>query len=778
MDLLFLLINTCWSVGLTLLVGWCLYPKGFVSHSKLIDTTLWLSIGHATLVLVGTILVRLDFPGNMVLYVFPVILLYRAIKFAVPWQFYKISELPEQWKPWSQSESIKALLGLFLLTLIIYYFPFIFKVTSGYYSISGGDLSIYLRMAEFFLENGLNAQVPDRVELLPPMANWNILTYIKSLQKGSGLFAGTLTSIPYMAISLTTVEEGYTISLFISFLLCVVGISSLLGYLFGKGDRYIIAAAIMVSLSNVLLWMAASHATPAFFVMSLAAPVVLLAIIGLQNGRAPILAIAILIASMLYAYLPYFLIGTAIPVCMYLVYALAKTLRAGWVVSSHFILSLSFSLLSIAALATGLVYLEHEAILAMLGTDGFRGADFGLKGWAAFLSIPGTIDFDMLFPHAFRVVKIWVFLSGIPVSLMLLIGLLAMIYYSNWILRAILSSQLLMLGFFALDRLSGSQTQYAGIRFAELSSLYFSAGAGIGFLYLILNYQGNKFKKALRVCIALCLVSSLVLTGTVWARVLLWVPHEHSAMFDSDDITMAASIKKIQTRTPEEEGKILYWFGSGPVSFAGTEVLFRHVRYFEAYDYDYYNYIKTHSWWRDVELDILKDIYLKNAIFAFPYSWRKEIINDSANFMTKPTWEFGDNKVYDTTSSSGITFLGDAWNPPIPLGGEAWGRYLKGRRGGLVIWATRPQRLELEISVMPTANSMGLKFEKPEGILLKRVELGREKENQTFSLETHVKPGINTILVTPEGLSEDKEWGIIQRKETPWIIFTNLKVGN
>jgi hypothetical protein len=758
-------------------MGWCLYPKGFVSHSKLIDAVLWLAIGHATLVLASILLVRLDYPGNLVLYVFPILLLYRGLQYFIPRHFYKIATLPEDWKIWTHSQSIKTMLGIFALAMGLFYFPFIYKLTSGYYSISGGDLSIYMRMSEFFLNNGLHAHVPERVELLPPVPNWNILTYIKSLQKGSGLFAGTLTSIPYMAISLTTVEEAYTISLFISYLLCIGGISALLGYFFGKGDRYIVAATITVALSNVLLWMAASHATPAFFVMGLAAPVVLLAIIGLQHGRPPILAISVIIASMLYAYLPYFLIGTAIPVCMYLVYALGQTLRKGWANSWQYILYLSLSLLVIATCVAGLVFLERDAILAMLVTDSFRGADFGLKGWAAFLSIPGTIDFDMLFPHAFRVVKVWVFLSGIPVSLMLLIGLLAMIYYSNWILRAILSGQLLMLGFFALDRLSGSQTQYAGIRFAELVSLYFSAGAGIGFLYLILNYQCNKFKKALRVCIALCLASSLVLTGTVWARVLLWVPHEHSAMFDSDDITMASSIKKIQTRTPEEEGRILYWFGSGPVSFAGTEVLFRHVRYFEAYDYDYYNYIKTHSWWRDVELDILKNTYLKNAIFAFPYSWRKEIITDPANFISVPTWEFGENKVYDTTSSSGLTFLGDAWNPPIPLGGGAWGRYLKGRKGGLVIWATHSQRLILEITVFPTANNLGLKFDMRDGTLIKKIALVNDKESQTFSFETLVSPGMNTIMITPEGISERKKWGLTQRKETPWIVFTNINIG-
>ncbi len=757
-------------------MGWCLYPKGFVSHSKLIDAFLWLAIGHATLVLCGILFVRLDCPGNLVLYVFPFLLLYRGLQYIFTWQFYKISTLPEGWAAWPNSQSIKALLSIFVLAIVIFYFPFIYRLTSGYYSVSGGDLSIYLRMAEFFLNNGLHANLPERVELLPPLPNWNILTYIKSLQKGSGLFAGTLTSIPYMAISLTTLEEAYTISLFISFLLCIGGISALLGYLFGKGDCYFVASTITVALSNVLLWMAVSHSTPAFFVMGLAAPVVLLAIIGLQHGRPPIFAIALIIASMLYAYLPYFLVGTAIPVCIYLLYAIGQMLNKGWKISAPYILSLSFSLLAIAIFVTGLVYLERNAILGMLATNNFRGMDFGLQGWAALLTVPGSIDFDMLFPHAFRVVKVWVFLFGIPVSLMLLAGLLILIFYSNRVLRLILSGQILMLSFFAWDRLSGSQTQYAGIRFAEMASIYFSAAAGMGFLYFILNYKNGNFKKVFQVCIALCLVSSLILTGTVWSRVLLWVPHEHSTMFDSDDIEMAASIRDIQSQVSQNKGRNLYWFGSGPVSFAGSEVLFRHVRYFEAYDYDYYNYIKTHPWWKDVELDILKDIYLKNAIFAFPESWRKEIITDSANFFSLPTWKFGDKKVYDTSVSSGFTFLGDSWDPPFPLRGGGWGRHLKGRKGGMVIWATNPQKLKLEFTAYPLANNLGLRFGMSDGSLLKQLKFGKEKEIRTFSMAILVSSGINTIYVTPEGLSQEKEWGLIKRRETSWVVFTNVNI--
>ena len=95
-------------------------------------------------------------------------------------------------------------------------------------------------------------------------------------------------------------------------------------------------------------------------------------------------------------------------------------------------------------------------------------------------------------------------------------------------------------------------------------------------------------------------------------------------------------------------------------------MLFRKVRYFEAFDYDYLNYVKTHVWYRGVELDILKEKYIKDAIFAIPGSWRKEIFRDMADLMSEPTWEYGENKIYDTNASSGFTFLGDAWNPPIP----------------------------------------------------------------------------------------------------------------
>ncbi len=94
----------------------------------------------------------------------------------------------------------------------------------------------------------------------------------------------------------------------------------------------------------------------------------------------------------------------------------------------------------------------------------------------------------------------------------------------------------------------------------------------------------------------------------------------------------------------------------------------------------------------------------------FPGSWRKEIFRDMADLMSEPTWEYGDNKIYDTNASSGFTFLGDAWNPPIPWQGDTWGRYLKGRPGGIVVWTTRPRTIVFEVSLTPLADDMGVIF--------------------------------------------------------------------
>ncbi len=67
-----------------------------------------------------------------------------------------------------------------------------------------------------------------------------------------------------------------------------------------------------------------------------------------------------------------------------------------------------------------------------------------------------------------------------------------------------------------------------------------------------------------------------------------------------------------------------------------------------------------------------------------------------ADLMSEPTWEYGENKIYDTNASSGFTFLGDAWNPLIPWQGDTWGRYLKGRPGGIAGGEDRPASRERE----------------------------------------------------------------------------------
>ena len=76
MDFILLLINTFWLIGLTLLVGWCLYPRGFIHSALMINTILWIALGNATLVLVGLLLVRLNYAGENIFYLIPVILIY------------------------------------------------------------------------------------------------------------------------------------------------------------------------------------------------------------------------------------------------------------------------------------------------------------------------------------------------------------------------------------------------------------------------------------------------------------------------------------------------------------------------------------------------------------------------------------------------------------------------------------------------------------------------------------------------------------------------------
>ena len=783
MDFILLLINTFWLIGLTLLVGWCLYPRGFIHSALMINTILWLALGNATLVLAGILLVRLDYPGENILYLIPVILIYRLLQYFIPWKFYKIVELPLQWKGWSTTSTLKGLLLLLILVIVVFYFPFIYQNTSGYYAISGGDASLYLRMAEFYLENGFLADPLEglqKIEILPPYPNWNILTYVSALQKGSGVFTQNLTTLPYMAFSLTTLDEGYMISLLLSFLLCVGGVSCLLGYLFAKGDSYILSGAVIVTLSNLLLWMAASHALPAFFVLGLSFLVVLLGIIGLQTGRAPVLALAIISASMLHVYLPYFIVGTIIPIGLYVIYsfgilffpsALSKTNQG---IPSSYLLNLGLSLGAILIAVVAFNFLEYEKIAAMLLTAGFKGADFGLKNWHSLLSFTGSVDFDLLFPTSSLKIKWVVWYVGIPVSLLLFLGVLVFLKHANWILRVIFSSNFLVLSYFAWDRLGGSQTQYGGIRFAEMGSVFFAAAAGIGLLVSIKSYQHPVVKKAFYCGFALCLLGSLMLTGTLWARVLSWLPHDHSVLMDHNDYKMAEMLEEFQSQDVNKERSV-YWFGAGTgVTFAASEVLFRKVRYLEAFDYDYLNYVKTHVWYRGIELDILKEKYIKNAIFAIPDSWRKEIFRDMAGLMSEPTWGYGGNKIYDTNTSSGFTFLGDAWNPPIPWQGDTWGRYLKGRPGGIVIWTTRPRTIVFEVSLTPLADDMGMIFSWQDGKVIKKIELNQQKVNSTFAFQVVLEPGINTIRVTPVGLSRNKTWGLIQRSETDWITFTEV----
>ena len=104
--------------------------------------------------------------------------------------------------------------------------------------------------------------------------------------------------------------------------------------------------------------------------------------------------------------------------------------------------------------------------------------------------------------------------------------------------------------------------------------------------FLYKNSKSIKINLLAKINLSSVIILSLILTSTIWARVLNLVPHERSAFVDSNDLLMVKKIRDLQLKIKkkEKDSGIIYWFGSGPVIFACNEVLFRTVSYLEAFD--------------------------------------------------------------------------------------------------------------------------------------------------------------------------------------------------
>ena len=139
------------------------------------------------------------------------------------------------------------------------------------------------------------------------------------------------------------------------------------------------------------------------------------------------------------------------------------------------------------------------------------------------------------------------------------------------------------------------------------ASVYFAGASVIGIYFLYKNSKSIKINLIAKINLLSVIILSLILTSTIWARVLNLVPHERSAFVDSNDLLMVKKIRDLQLKIKkkEKDSGLIYWFGSGPVIFACNEVLFRTVSYLEAFDFDYLNYMSTLPWAKDVRFDIM-----------------------------------------------------------------------------------------------------------------------------------------------------------------------------
>ena len=122
-----------------------------------------------------------------------------------------------------------------------------------------------------------------------------------------------------------------------------------------------------------------------------------------------------------------------------------------------------------------------------------------------------------------------------------------------------------------------------------------------------------------------------------------------------------------------------------------------------------------------------------------------------------------------------MTVIGDAWNPPIIIDPytKEWGRFLKGRTGGLSVWSTKKGKLKIELKVTQYGKDTSLHIYKNNKLLNKLIF---KSKKDSFILDLKIEKGVNIFKIVPIGKEQSIEWGLISRKETPWFVFEKINI--
>lgn len=780
-----LLVMKVLAIGtLTWLVGWSLFP-GMTQYREPFKTFLVRqTLGASFLLLLAVNFVFWGLPGKYASYLAILMVLARGL-----WAWLRQRD---QFTP-TLHEQILPLWPLFLTVLgyiAVLTFPFLWKWTSGFYAISGGDHSTYFPLSEFFIHHSLRDTVNfGSAATLPPAPNWAPLRMLSLLQERRlDTFANQVIATPYLSLLPGSLEESYMATVVFYTTLMCANTAVLVSSLVTTSRRVFLMTLWIILGSNLLIWSMAKHSTPALFAFSAILIVLTLCIDGVEARRLKWILISVIYAALMLIY-PHFFALCVAPVGFFIIVQIwRRQLRFQdlWPLAWQLLLGLALCLLLVNLILTD--YLLH----LLKTSSSYRGADIGYPWWGLLVALSGAIDFDALTGFAGKHVR------RLPMLLMCAMLVPGVLFYlldrkspKRWVLIFFIGPLIGMSLYYYLIR-GGSQ--YQAIRLTELAHLGFLGLVGLGYARvqsIMDDSSAARYRHVLRWFSRMLLVFPLVffiisLPGKkhLYNRIIGKNPSVLADFKNAGALDLARHLPLVhQDRRRTHPDNVFYWFDWGPARLAGSMILLRQVPYFEAFNYTYS--ITFRNLLSFAQVDTLAPRMLSNALFVVPRDENFRGILDTSGFQRLAfVYENKDFQVIDPLRGAGCLPVGEAWNAPTPEPLNPFAShmlYLMGReRGnsGLVFWTDRECQVDVRIYTWGNEDKHAMAWQVAMDRPVLATPLPAKKIPPDFiALRLGLVKGITTLrLAGTSSLPPKTLEGLTDFKPCPWTPIFKIQV--
>ncbi|MBI4576421.1 MAG: hypothetical protein HY722_09190 [Planctomycetes bacterium] len=700
--------------------GWALYPQAIYPRSRIGSWVAWQTLGISVLLLSGFTLLRMHLPARP-LWVVPWLL--PLIRLAIlGLRYRRDGRGPIAWvrgleDPAPLRRSFLAYVAVTGAICALYLLPFIVRGTSGLYAYGGGDHSTYFGFsaelvdqsvddvssgwdidwdtlrededARRIFKRNLKRNAP---MLVPPSTNWSFRQYVRMVQTDEATtYASQTVSIPFIALVPGSSEESYSAGMatYVA-LLCWAAALLVTSFFRERPPPWVIAVgALAVAVGSPAISLAIKGSIPALFTWGLCLQLlaVLLDHVRRDCPRLPVFFFGVGIATCVL-----FWVGALVLTSLLWAYGLLSLLYRGWrplllrgaLVAALVLLLGNSEFLRVYRLTT-LAYLKELVLDYRVTWDHIPPTLMGAADFETLLSIEGS-EAEVRF--------YWVVASLGAVG-SLLCAALALFRMDR---RGAVALLLLAAPFvYSVPRYMSLTMHYHVLRVVEFAAVIVLALAGMGLATSLRPWSpwSRRYVVYPALCgLAMFCASALTFKSYILSTFTTPGLHLRSSMIDSEAMDLARRLAEHGDRTASPERPIVYSMSHGSIRVANNELLFRHVRYLEGYDYDYLLFYN---------LDLLNTEYARNAVLVYPEGYGPDILHVADELRPQPILPIPGYRVYEPGTGSGVALVGPGWIPADSARDPVY-RYLRDfYEGGIFIWSQAPRTVLLRLRARSSA---------------------------------------------------------------------------